>query len=286
MEDQLFLFELPPLSKKYSHVFKGLQRPIWTENKAKMIAIYLRLFVYITKHGAYIDGFSGPQEPEMPEMWTSKLVLESEPKRLNQFFLCEINRRSWRALEAMVAPHRNSRRKIVTYNKDFNNAVREILGTGNIKETTATFCLLDQRTFECKWATVEALSSAKKGMKIELFYFVPTGWLQRSLSALRNRKTVLSWWGRDDWPKLRTMPAQSCANWLCERFTNDLGYQYAHAWPIYERGEGRRVMYYMVHATDHQEAPKLMNRAYRAATGQVREEQLLLDLPHVSERPL
>jgi hypothetical protein len=80
------------------------------------------------------------------------------------------------------------------------------------------------------------------------------------------------------------MPAQSCANWFCERFTNDLGYRYAHGWPIYERGEGRRVMYYMVHATDHQEAPKLMNRAYRAATGQVREEQLLLDLQRLSER--
>jgi hypothetical protein len=44
-----------------------------------MISIYLRLFVYITKHGAYIDGFAGPQEPTMPEMWTAKLVLESEP---------------------------------------------------------------------------------------------------------------------------------------------------------------------------------------------------------------
>jgi hypothetical protein len=35
----------------------------------------------------------------------------------------------------------------------------------------------------------------------------------------------------------------------------------------------------MVHATDHEEAPKLMARAYRGATGQVREEQLLFNLP-------
>src|SRR5262249_1588264 len=147
----------------YTHVFKGLQRPIWTENKAKMISIYLRLFVYITKHGAYIDGFAGPQEPEMPEMWTAKLVLESEPKRLNQFFLCEINRKSWRALESLVATHRDSKRKISTYFMDFNKAVHEILATGDIKETTATFCLLDQRTFECEWATVEALAHAKTG---------------------------------------------------------------------------------------------------------------------------
>jgi hypothetical protein len=77
---------VPPLSKRYTHVFKGLHRQIWTENKARMIGLYLRLFVYITKHGAYIVGFAGPQEPDMPEMWTAKLVLELEPKRLRQFF--------------------------------------------------------------------------------------------------------------------------------------------------------------------------------------------------------
>jgi three-Cys-motif partner protein len=245
-----------------------------------MIAIYLRLFVYITKHGAYIDGFAGAQEPDMPDMWTAKLVLELEPKRLRQFFLCELNRKSYRALDALVAPHRNDhKRRINTYFMDFNKAVRDILGSGSIRESTATFCLLDQRTFQCHWATVEALARAKSGMKIELFYFVPTGWLQRSLSALRNHQVARRWWGREDWQKLNDLPGQSCANLFCERFMNDLGYKYAHAWPIFERKEGRRVMYYMVHATDHDEAPKLMTRAYRGATGQVQEEQLLLNLP-------
>jgi three-Cys-motif partner protein len=283
MTDQLALFELPPLSKKYTHVFRGLQRPIWTENKARMIAIYLRLFVYITKHGAYIDGFAGPQERDLPEMWTAKLVLESEPKRLSQFFLCEINRTSWRALETLVADHRDERRKIKTYHMDFNNAVREILAAGDIKETTATFCLLDQRTFECRWSTVQALAKAKSGMKIEQFYFVPTGWLQRSLSALKNHDVAREWWGREDWAKLQNLPGQSCANSFCERFQQELGYRYAHAWPIFERKEGRKVMYYMVHATDHEEAPKLMARAYRAATGQILEHQLLLNLPAPKE---
>jgi len=277
--EQLFLFELPPLSKRYTHVFKGLKRPIWTENKAKMIAIYLRLFVYITKHGAYIDGFAGPQEPGLPDTWTARLILESEPKRLNQFFLCEINRNSWRTLEALAAIHRDERRRINTYCTDFNEGILEILATGNIKESTATFCLLDQRTFECRWSTVEALAKAKSGMKIEQFYFVPTGWLQRSLSALENKSIVKDWWGRDDWDKLKDLVGQSCANSFCERFRNELGYRYAHAWPIYERKEGRRVMYYMVHATDHEEAPKLMARAYRGVTGQVPEHQLLLNLP-------
>jgi hypothetical protein len=91
------------------------------------------LFVYITKHGAYIDGFAGPQEPERPEMWTAKLVLELQPKRLGQFFLCELNRKSYRALDALIASLRSDpKRKISSYYMDFNKAVHEILASGNI----------------------------------------------------------------------------------------------------------------------------------------------------------
>src|ERR1700680_2418468 len=69
--NQLELFDLPKTEKKFKHVFGGLRVPIWTENKARMIEIYLRLFVYITKHGAYIDGFAGPQQPKLPKTWTA-----------------------------------------------------------------------------------------------------------------------------------------------------------------------------------------------------------------------
>ncbi len=34
--------------------------PVWTHNKARFIMRYLRYFVFITKHGTYIDGFAGP----------------------------------------------------------------------------------------------------------------------------------------------------------------------------------------------------------------------------------
>jgi hypothetical protein len=42
----------------------------------------------------------------------------------------------------------------------------------------------------------------------------------------------------------------------------ELGYASVTPWPIYERKGGNRIMYYMIHATDHPEAPKLMRRAY------------------------
>jgi hypothetical protein len=72
MAEQLKLFELPELVPGAKLTFKALPHPIWTKNKAALIARYLRYFVFITKHGAYIDGFAGPQEPDKPEMWAAK----------------------------------------------------------------------------------------------------------------------------------------------------------------------------------------------------------------------
>ena len=46
---------------------------------------------------------------------------------------------------------------------------------------------------------------------------------------------------------------------------SEFGYKSVKAWPIYERADGGNTMYYMIHATDHPEAPKLMSRAYRRA---------------------
>jgi hypothetical protein len=50
------------------------------------------------------------------------------------------------------------------------------------------------------------------------------------------------------------------------RFKEELGYASVKAWPIYElQGGAGRIMYHMIHATDHPDAPALMARAYRKA---------------------
>src|ERR1700733_1934349 len=69
--------------------YKRIEQPIWTENKAQFIRHYLRFFVQITKHGAYIDGFAGPQSFEHLDAWCAALVLSSEPRWLRRFFLFE-----------------------------------------------------------------------------------------------------------------------------------------------------------------------------------------------------
>jgi len=83
---ELSLFEIPP-SQPPEPLARLGAIPLWTEHKARLIERYLYYFVLVTKHGTYIDGFAGPQEPDHPEMWSAKLVLESQPRWFRHFYL-------------------------------------------------------------------------------------------------------------------------------------------------------------------------------------------------------
>ena len=148
---------------------------------------------------------------------------------------------------------------------DFNANVAGILARSGIDDKTATFCLLDQHTFECEWRTLVTLSKHRADYKIELFYFLATGWLDRSMAGVKDKSILERWWGRGDYAKLQGMPSRDRMLLFCERIKSELGYKHAYGWEIYSREIGGRVMYHMIHATDHDEGPRLMNRAYRNA---------------------
>jgi len=251
--------------------FKSLRFPLWTQNKARLIQAYLQLFEYITHHGTYIDGFAAPQEDEHPEMWAAKLVLEMRPKWFRDFWLCDLDPAGVEALKSLQSEHASARRRVNVLEGDFNEKVYDILNSGQITERKATFALLDQRTFECEWRTVEALSRHKStGNKIELFYFFATGWVDRSLAAVSRPETkrkVDRWWGRADWHELLGMEGNARAKMVARRFEKELGYGKAIEYPIHSQSRGGRVMYHMIHATDHPEAFSLMVRAYRKVSG-------------------
>ena len=265
------LFDLPPESKRELE-FKQLKRPIWTENKAKLIERYLYYFVLITKHGTYIDAFSGPQEPEKPEMWSAKLVLESEPRWFRNFYLFEKNPHQISKLEELkeeIIKDKNikPKRNINIYPGDFNELIHDVLSTNPIKEKEAAFCLLDQRTFECHWNSLVTIAGYKKnGFKIELFYFFPAAWLDRAIaSTTKNKEVLLQWWGNDNWEILRGMKSCKRAKYVASRIKEEFDYASVLPFPIYSRENGGRIMYHMIHATDHPEAPGLMHRAYHKA---------------------
>lgn len=249
--------------------FKSLRYPLWTQNKARLIQEYLRLFVFITKHGTYIDGFAAPQSGHL-DAWSAKLVLEMEPKWFRDFWLCDLDPKGILKLQELQAEHATSKRRIDVLAGDFNQTVHDVLQSGRITEKTATFALLDQRTFECAWETVIALSKHKSSTKIELFYFFATGWVDRSLAAVRAPASIAKvekWWGKPDWRELQGMDGSHRAKLVAKRFEDELGYGKATVYPIHSERRGGRVMYHMIHATDHPEASPLMIRAYRKVSG-------------------
>lgn len=284
---QHFFFDEPPQYLSDDPTFKPFDYPVWTRNKARLVQRYLRYFVFITRHGTYIDGFAGPQEPDKLDTWTAGLVYDSEPRWLRHFFLCEIDGKKMpllRELERRAAESADSpKRWVRALQGDFNSKIGEILASGIITETEATFCLLDQRTFECDWTTVVRLARHKSSSKIELFYFLGTGWLHRAFSGLKvsPEEDLTRWWGRDDWKQLVDSGARSITDTVVRRFREELGYRYVNPFPIYEDDAGgKRAMYQMIHASDHPEAPKLMARAYRHAVDpEEPPEQLEIELP-------
>jgi len=208
-EDQGWLLDpadFPPPDTPAEPDIKRIDRPVWTDNKAHFIMRYLRYFVLITKHGTYIDGFAGPQAECVTDSWAAKLVLESEPMWMRHFHLCDEKRSQLKLLEQLKTsqPRTNSSgvkiaRDIKIYPGDFNLKVDEVLKSGGITEKEATFCLLDQRTFECEWSTVEKLAHYKtSGHKIELFYFLANGWLERAFAGQKDMDKRARWWGRAD----------------------------------------------------------------------------------------
>jgi three-Cys-motif partner protein len=269
-EKQGALFSNLPPSVGKPITFRRPERPLWTENKAKLIQRYLRYYVFITHNRCYIDGFAGPQRKDSHGTWAARLVLESEPKWLREFWLCEMKSEKISQLQAMVEAQEAVRgRRIRVLPGDFNQTIDTVLGECNVKDGTAAFCLFDQHTFECEWRTLEKVAAFKKaGLKIELLYFLASGWLDRSLKGTtRNTDVIERWWGKSDWRSLRGMGSWNRALLLAERFKTELGYKHVVPWAIHKRGRGRGpVMFHMVHATDHPLGPGLMARAYATAT--------------------
>ncbi|MDH7639976.1 three-Cys-motif partner protein TcmP [Sphingomonas oryzagri] len=268
--------EIPILEKPEEKDFRSLKTPLWTENKAKLIQEYIRLFTFVTKHGTYIDGFAAPQQRHLKELCSANLVLQARPPWMREFWLCDLDPKGIELLEEIKAAEALPKRRIEVLPGDFNERVHDILGAGTITPKTATFALLDQRGFECDWATVQAIAGHKTTHKIEIFYFLATGWLDRSIAAVRRPETaerLTRWWGRDDWRDLRKVSSAERGPLLAERFMNELGYAYAKPYPIHSQRRGGRIMYHMIHATDHKEATPLMLRAYRKTSGRTLDDK-------------
>ena len=263
-------FEVPPSKSVYTPTGskKGFTLPVWTHNKAKLVERYLGYFQIITKHGTYIDGFAGPQWPDNPDSWAAKLAVEMEPKWFRHFHLFDNDPAQVRLLREL--PVAQPDRDIRVYPLDFNRGIQTLLDTGDIGEKEAVFCLVDQRTFECDWETLETIARYQRPRrrKIELFYFLPNSWFGRSVAAMHKdtrMETLSRSWGRSDWQDFVALGRLSRCQAFAERLRTDLDYAFVDPYPIRAQDDAGSIMYYMLHASDHPDAPKLMARAYRNA---------------------
>ena len=235
---------------------------LWTAEKAALIDEYIHLFLLVTKHGVYVDLFAGPQRVDAPESWSVRRVLERRTEgnpSIGHFAVCDKNRKQVERLRELGSDHPSFR----VYEGDANEEIQTILDEAPIGPKTACFCLMDQRTFECHWPTVQAVAQHKaEGRKIELFYFLAQGWLDRAQSKASPEK-LRAWWGNGDYRDFLRLRSFERVNALCQRFRDELNYEHAIPFAIQQEGPSSRTMYYMVHASDHRRAAELMSQAYR-----------------------
>jgi three-Cys-motif partner protein len=278
--------QLPARSAPPTPRFGRLEAALWTDSKARLIENYLYRFGWVTRHGAYIDGFAAPQARDHADVkaavqaCSASRVLNIRPPFLRDFWLCDLDSRGITLLrDIRDASPREKGRRVDVLHGDFNILVDQILDSGRITDQTATFALLDQRTFECHWKTVRKLARHKQnGMKIELFYFLGSSWLERAMvGTTRNKQKIDRWWGRKDWLNLLNLSRGERAELFRNRFLEELGYAHAFVWPIYERGNAdSNAVYHMIHCTDHDIASDLMHKAYQTITRPGSPEQIEL----------
>ena len=156
---------------------------------------------------------------------------------LRNFYLFDNNKNKVKLLKKLKAAQPDDPHRIIKVKEgDFNILVHQLLASGVVKKKEATFCLLDQRTFECHWNTVKALAEHKKeGYKIELFYFLANGWLDRALAGQRDKQVLVQWWGGTGWQVLRNLDQRQRGEFFAKRFKSELGYASSKPWAIFRK---------------------------------------------------
>lgn len=252
----------------------SIEGNLWTHQKAQLIARYLYSFLSVTKNGIYIDAFAGPQSIEnRQDSWAALALLEKESIFLNRACLFEQDREKISLLEDLRKKYcqgftRLSNRQVVVFPGDCNREIPDYLKRHPIKSKKAAFALLDQRTHECTWNLVKTLAEHKVGGKrIELFYFLAQGWMNRSIKSSSQPAKISeieSWWGKPNWQEFVALNSFERSQIMEERFKNELGYKFARAFPMKEAGNEGSIMFWLIHASDHPRANPLMISAYRS----------------------
>lgn len=267
---------------KVSHKLEGANLPatwrspppLQTNDKSRLIADYIANFQRVTRGGLYIDGFAAPQSRQHEEAWTARRVLEVRPARIRTFWLCDVDPGGLGQLRKLKSLHHapKKQRRVFVMEGDFNKTVKTILKSTRLTRRAAIFALLDQRNTECHWATVRALAARAGRHKIELMYFFGASWMHRSLGTSKDPKRlneIEKWWGNSSWRSLLDLTQAEAAQKFSQRFEEELRYKHVNYYPLFGDRADKKPAFFLIHASDHPEAPKLMARSYVKVIGDV-----------------
>ena len=73
--------------------------------------------------------------------------------------------------------------------------------------------------------------------------------------------------GIREWRDLNGLTQRGLADAVSEQFRDELGYDYVNWWPVYLRPDEPKKAFVLVHASDHEDAWKLMRRAFEKVFG-------------------
>src|SRR5262249_33101612 len=126
--DDLDLFgpvpKAPPSKKKAAR--KELAGNLWTEQKSLLIAEYIHGFLHVTKSGAYLDLFAGPQGETYNDDWSIKRVIErrdADSPHVTYFGACDGSRTQVELLAKLKKANADREITFDIYHGDANEGI-------------------------------------------------------------------------------------------------------------------------------------------------------------------
>ena len=75
--------------------------------------------------------------------------------------------------------------------------------------------------------------------------------------------------GGRGWEGLKGQSQDNVAGIVAQRFIDEFNYKHVRFHPVPQNLEGTKISFHLIHASDHDEAPKLMASAYLEEIGSI-----------------
>lgn len=265
-----------------------IPRPIgdWTARKLEHLTAYLNAFTLATtkaRERYYIDAMAGCGECVLRKTGHSTpgsawRALNAQPP-FTRIHLIELDKPSADHLDRQMSPYP----QVSVYQGDCNEVIPKLV-LPNLSRIAPTLAFLDPTGVQPSWNLVKQLATHRqgvKGRKIELLIlFAFDMFINRWLEHDQLRSRLNAFYGNDAWLTHLAESRHSHedidarrARFLglyTDQLRDQLGYRHVDVHGPLRKG--RRVLYHMIFATDHDDAQRIMKDVWkkdRAISGEL-----------------